>query len=54
MHMKTRYFCWTDGAGAAHETVVSGSLNPENTALTNEDTLIVVSDPAAIAQYKVC
>lgn len=54
MHMKLRYFSWLAAPGAteATEVVVTGSLNPEDTALKNEDTLVVIrDDPDTIAAY---
>lgn len=55
MHMKTRYYSWlaspTDTV--PKELVISGSLNPENTAVENEDTLLTIQDhPSVITAYK--
>lgn len=55
MHMKLRYFSWlaTPDASTATEVVVSGSLNPEDTATTNDDTLVVVrDDPTTVEAYR--
>ena len=53
MHMKLRAFSWLASPTAHNVTrvVVSGSLNPEDGALHNEDTLIVVRDEPTIDAY---
>ena len=50
-----RYYSWlaspTDTV--PKELVISGSLNPENTAVENEDTLLTIQDhPSVITAYK--
>ena len=54
MHMKMRYFSWLASpvARVPTEVVVSGSFNPEDGALRNEDTLLVVRDAPTIAAYR--
>jgi len=53
MHCKTRYFRWPAAKSyePPEELVVSGSLNPETTASTNDDTLIVVREQDTVARY---
>ena len=57
MHMKMRYFKWPDAAtGKQQQALVSGSLNPEDTAQTNDDTIFSITDAspggaATIARY---
>ena len=53
MHMKLRAFSWlaTPTAPNATRVVVSGSFNPEDGALRNEDTLLVVHDAPIIDAY---
>jgi hypothetical protein len=52
MHMKMRYFAWQDEHGKRNERVVSGSMNPEDTAVFNEETLYITSNQRAIGKYK--
>ena len=51
MHTKTRYFRWNDNTGVKNECVASGSMNTEDTALLNDETLLITSDPESIRQY---
>jgi hypothetical protein len=53
MHMKLRYFSWLPTPTTATPTrvVVSGSFNPEDGALDNEDTLLLVHDEETIGKY---
>eukprot|EP00505_MAST-04D_sp_SCG-Rhode-Island_P003805 Stramenopile-MAST_4_protein_3805 len=52
MHMKMRYFSWIDTRGERNERVVSGSMNPEDTAVYNEETLYITSQQRAVDKYK--
>ena len=53
MHMKMRYYSWRESAHSKSPTrvVVSGSFNPEDGALLNEDTLLVIRDAPTVASY---
>ena len=58
MHTKMRLFhhtdsdCWRGGSCYNHTSVVTGSLNPDNAALKNDETLLVMhDDPVFYADY---
>ncbi|MDF1562993.1 MAG: phospholipase D-like domain-containing protein [Deltaproteobacteria bacterium] len=46
MHLKTRIF-----QAPGFEAVISGSMNPGDNAVLNEETLHLIRDPALIARY---
>lgn len=48
MHTKTRLLEWDDESGARRRLVASGSLNPENAALSNDETLLLFRDDAEV------
>eukprot|EP00928_Gymnodinium_smaydae_P000168 TRINITY_DN1005_c0_g1_i1.p1 TRINITY_DN1005_c0_g1~~TRINITY_DN1005_c0_g1_i1.p1 ORF type:complete len:618 (+),score=88.51 TRINITY_DN1005_c0_g1_i1:197-1855(+) len=52
MHLKTRIYDWNDGGGA-RSWLVTGSANPEVTALTsNNEVLFSVGDPSLVETYR--
>lgn len=52
MHLKTRYFSWIgNGTSERKKVVVTGSMNPETTALTNDETLLVIENDAIVDLY---
>lgn len=53
MHLKTRLYSWIDPATGAHEKrLVTGSMNPGDLAVFNDETLHVITLPDLIAQYE--
>ena len=51
MHTKMRLFDWVEG-GQSRSLLITGSLNPDGSAPFNDETLLVIADPAVIAQYR--
>jgi len=39
MHLKTRLYTWKDAAGRSTSRLVTGSLNPGNLSMHNDETL---------------
>jgi hypothetical protein len=53
MHLKTRLFSFIDPASKEPvEKLLTGSMNPGDEALLNDETLHYVTDPQVIARYK--
>jgi hypothetical protein len=51
MHLKTRLFRWRDPATGELERLVTGSMNPGDNAVYNDETLHYIEDPVIIARY---
>lgn len=51
MHLKTRLYRWSDASGAEHTRVITGSMNPGNLAVHNDETLHYIALPDVIARY---
>jgi hypothetical protein len=51
MHMKLRSFQWVDHVNVTHRRAFTGSMNPEMTALGNDETLLDISDGSLIDRY---
>ncbi len=52
MHLKTRLYSWRDpDSGADLHRVVSGSMNPGDLAVNNDETLHLIDDPRIYAAY---
>jgi hypothetical protein len=52
MHLKTRLYSWKDGTGQANTRLVTGSLNPGNLSMQNDETLHYIALPEVIARYE--
>lgn len=52
MHLKTRLFRYRDASGNSVERLLTGSMNPGDMAVENNETLYLVRDSALIAQYR--
>lgn len=51
MHTKMRIFEWLDSKGGLHATVMSGSLNPDPSAISNDETLFRIDDSPVCDAY---
>ena len=51
MHTKMRVFEWLDSSGGKHATVMSGSLNPDPSAVSNDETLFRIDDSPICNDY---
>jgi len=52
MHLKTRLYTWKDAAGRSTSRLVTGSLNPGNLSMHNDETLHYIAIPEIIARYQ--
>lgn len=52
MHLKTRLYTWNDANGQSATRLVTGSLNPGNLSMRNDETLHYIELPAIIARYQ--
>ena len=52
MHLKTRLYTWRDASGATQTRVVTGSMNPGNLAVHNDETLHYIAVPDIVARYQ--
>jgi hypothetical protein len=53
MHLKTRLYTWRDPASGESVTrLVTGSMNPGNLAVHNDETLHYIARPELIAKYE--
>ena len=52
MHLKTRLYSWRDPeTGADQQRVVTGSMNPGDLAVDNDETLHLIDDPRIASAY---
>ncbi|MBK05109.1 MAG: hypothetical protein CL920_39555 [Deltaproteobacteria bacterium] len=53
MHLKTRLFSYPDPeTGKPIEKVMTGSMNPGDSAANNDETLHLINDPQLVSRYK--
>jgi phosphatidylserine/phosphatidylglycerophosphate/cardiolipin synthase-like enzyme len=52
MHLKTRLYTWNDAGGQSTSRLVTGSLNPGNLSMHNDETLHYIEIPEIIARYQ--
>lgn len=52
MHLKTRLYTWKDASGQSTTRLVTGSLNPGNLSMQNDETLHFIALPDVIARYE--
>ena len=53
MHLKTRLYTWNDAeTGQSTTRLVTGSLNPGNLSMQNDETLHYIAQPELIARYQ--
>lgn len=52
MHLKTRLYSWRDAQGQPTTRLVTGSLNPGNLSMRNDETLHYIALPDVIARYE--
>lgn len=52
MHLKTRLYTWKDPSGQSTTRVVTGSLNPGNLSMHNDETLHYITLPELVARYE--
>jgi len=52
MHLKTRLYTWKDASGQPTSRLVTGSLNPGNLSMHNDETLHYIAIPEIIARYQ--
>jgi hypothetical protein len=52
MHLKTRLYAWQQADGTLAKRLVTGSLNPGNLSMRNDETLHYIALPDVIARYE--
>ncbi len=52
MHTKSRIFRWLDTSGTARRVLLTGSLNPGEESMFNDESLLTISDPYLMDRYE--